>query len=263
MPHKTRRLCLFLLLALTAVGVSRANTIQVGTWNGGSAEPFGDDSISAYQQLYSSTDFTGLSGPVIISELDFFIDPNAISINNNPVDNTLQPYAGQFQVTLSEYAPGSITDLASNVLTDTGAAGANSVATLSLTTDPGTGLVTAGTLAVTLNNPFTYDPTQDLLLDVQPAGTLPWTLFALQADSTLNSAWVGTYCSTASCSGPGLVTQFVETPVPSSVPEPSPLPPAAAALGLLALLYCFGKRRFASATIGSASLCALIPRKIR
>lgn len=234
MRARTGGVCLAIVLASGAAGILSADQIQVGTANslGGSTKPFGDYTVTAYQQLYSSSDFSSLIGGITISELNFFIDASVIPVATT--DPTLQSYPGQYQVTLSEVDPGSISDLAFNVSTDSGASGVNSTASLDLTTD---------TLALTLATPFHYDPTKDLLLDVQQVGGPQWTLFALQADVGLNSAGLDAATCTSGCSyGLGLVTNFIETPdaPPTNLPEASGVPLLGFAAGLLAL---FAARR--------------------
>jgi hypothetical protein len=216
------RSCLIIVLAVTAGGLLRGDQIQVGTADTVSVKPFGDDTVTAYEQLYTRDSFGGLTGDVNVSALEFLIDTSIIPID--PTDPTLQPYPGQYQVTLTELTPGSGLDVSSNILGDLGASPIlNSTATLNLTTDPTTGDVTGGALILTLDTPFSLDPTQDLLLDVQQAGVTPWTLFALQADSSLNSAALDSASCSTGCGLPlGLVTDFVETPVSASpVPEPA------------------------------------------
>ena len=219
MLARNLRSCLILVLAVTAGGIARGDELQVGTADTVSVKPFGDDTVAAYEQLYTSDSFGGLTGDVNVSALEFLIDTSIIPID--PTDPTLQPYPGQYQVTLTELTPGSGLDVSSNILGDLGASPAlNSTASLNLTTDP-TGNV-MGDLTLTLDTPFELDPTQDLLLDVQQAGATPWTLFALQADSSLDSAALDSASCSTGCSFPGLVTDFIETPVSASpVPEPS------------------------------------------
>ena len=215
------RSCLIVVLTVTAGGgVLRGDQLQVGTADAVSVKPFGDDTVFAYQQLYTSDSFAGLTGDVNVSALEFLIDTSIIPIDST--DPTLQPYPGQYQVTLTELTPGSGLDVSSNILVDLGSSPAlNSTASLNLTTDPTTGNV-MGDLTLTLDTPFELDPTQDLLLDVQQVGATPWTLFALQADSSLNSAALDSASCSTGCSFPGLVTDFIETPVSASpVPEPS------------------------------------------
>ena len=247
MSVRTVRLCSVMILASAGLLALRADTLSVGTANPAtpSAAPFGDDAVTAYQQLYSNTYFSGLPGEVNLSELDFFVDPSAIPIYLP--DNTLQPYAGQFQVTLYQFAAGSVTnaDLATSILSDTGGTNANTTATLNLTTDS-FGQVTSGMLALTLNFVAQLDPTEDLVLDVQQVGAAPWTLFALQADDHLDSVGIASDCSAAVCDyGVGLVTNFIETPVVSTIPEPSTL--ALLAVGLFLLGIASGRRSRARA----------------
>lgn len=232
-----------------AIPMLHADSIQVGTANAVTAEPFGDNQVTAYEQLYSNSGFSSLTGPVNISELDFAVDTtdmNAIAID--PADSTLQPFAGsnQFQVTLSSVDPGSGLDISTNIQGDAGSTlTVNADATLNLTTDSKTGAIT-GILAVTLQTPFLYDPTKNLLLDVQQPGTTPWTLFTLQADNSLDSVGMGADCGPTVCDyGLGLVTTFIETPAQTSGSESPTVPETPAALplvgfGVLALL---GRRR--------------------
>lgn len=240
------RLGFALCLAGASMPALHADSIQVGTANAVTAEPFGDNQVTAYEQFYASGDFSSLTGPVNISELDFSVDTADLNLGAIPItpgDPTLQPFAGsnQFQVTLSTIDPTSNLDLSSNILDDLGSSPtSNATATLNLTTDPTTGAVTGGVLAVVLQKAFLYDPTQDLLLDVQQPGATPWTVFSLQADTSLDSVGMGADCLSSVCSyGLGLVTTFVETPASSgspTVPEGYPVALPLTAVGMLVLL---------------------------
>jgi hypothetical protein len=236
MRARSGRFCLAIVLVGAAAKLLQADQIQIGTANSVTVKPFGDDTVAAYEQSYSSSSFSTLKGSVSVSELDFLIDTSILTID--PTDPTLQPYPAQYQVTLSEIDPASNLDINANILGDLGASPiVNSTATLSLTTDPLTGTV-SGTLALVLNTPFQLDPSQDLLLDVQQVGAMPWTLFALQADSTLNSAAIDSISCTAGCNlGLGLVTDFIETPQsPATVPEPSAALLVGSVIGLMAIV---------------------------
>jgi hypothetical protein len=243
MRARSGRFCLAIVLVVMAAKLLQADQIQVGTANAVSVKPFGDDTVAAYEQLYSSSSFSLLKGSVSVSELDFFIDTSIITID--PTDPTFQPYPAQYQVTLSEIDPTSNPDINTNILGDLGASPiVNSTATLNLTTDPLTG-ITSGTLALVLNTPFQLDPSQDLLLDVQQVGAIPWTLFALQGDSTLNSAEIDSISCTTGCNlGLGLVTDFIETPgSPATVPEPTAALLLGSAIGLMAIVRRRRKNR--------------------
>lgn len=64
MLARNLRSCLILVLAVTAGGIARGDELQVGTADTVSVKPFGDDTVAAYEQLYTSDSFGGLTGDV-------------------------------------------------------------------------------------------------------------------------------------------------------------------------------------------------------
>ena len=122
--------------------------------SGGNCIPFGcnffDDISIDYQQVYSSTNF---SGPITITDLEFF----------NTVDHTgggTDAQAGSYLISLSttQAAVGGLdsTDLSNNLGPDNTTVYLGDVPTLS-----------GGVLRFVLTTPFTYDPSKgNLLLDI-------------------------------------------------------------------------------------------------
>jgi hypothetical protein len=210
-----RSLGLFLLLG--AASLCSADSLVVGTDNGGNQFPFGGPQAgfagTEYQEAYASSNFT--DGPILITGIEFFVQSG---LGGNM-------YAGTYQLSFSTVTTGiadlSSTDLASNLGPDD-----------TVFTTAALAGTAPNTLAFT-GTPFLYNPDNgNLLLDIQISNiTGPAPGFAVHFEDD-DAAGTGTDLVRYSNFGDGtvsygLVTQFDFT----AAPEPGTLP-----LFLLALV---------------------------
>lgn len=197
---------------------------------GGNCFPFGCAYNAEYQQVYTSSAF---SGPITITGLEFF--------NTQSNSHSTSLPSGTFTIDLSTTTTADWNTLSgtfgSNVGADNAQVFSGSIA------QPWT---FGDTLTITLSTPFSYNPADgNLLMDVVGSGvSIPGgpTYFDVNStDSTVGRVYCsgGIACSTGSVENNyGLVTDFVSSTSP--VPEPSSIPLAAAFAGLMVAI----RRRF-------------------
>ena len=214
-------------LVLTFAVSSYADQVVVGEppdYGFGNCDPFGCNYDGEYEQVYSSTQF---SGPITITSLEFF----NTAYNSG---STLLP-TGTYTISLSE------TSANWNTISDTFSANLGADNTEVFSGSISQAWAFGDTLTIALSTPFTYNPASgNLLLNVvtNSAAGLNYTYFddngynlaAFNGDTFLGRVYcqVGTTCGSTGAvnNGYGLVTGFVTDS--DSTPEPG-------TLGLMAL----------------------------
>ena len=190
-----------------------ANTTVEGNGRTNSA-PF--NNISRYQQIFSSSQFAGIVGPQLITQIAFRPDSTQASAFTHTYPTI------QFDLSTTSTMVGNLSStFSSNV-------GANDLVvyngSLTLTTSntliPG-GTTKAFDLVVQLANPFLYDPAMgNLLLDIRNSSSGFAGFVDAQGDPTLtpttrlNFLDNSTTGLTGNVQSAGLVTQFTFQPVP-------------------------------------------------
>jgi hypothetical protein len=197
-----------------------AGSITVGEDNSGNYFPFGFPVVgpgTQYQEAYSSSLF---SGPITITAIDFFVQPNPIDIVN-----TL--YTATFSLSLSTITADvnslSNTDLNSNLGADN-----TSFTTVNLSGLAPNELTFTGA-------PFLYNPADgNLLLNIDITNVITTGTAAFQDNGPDGPSTIARYQNFGTgTSGYGLVTEFDFTP---QVPEPGSFGLLAAGLGSMVLL---------------------------
>lgn len=212
--YKRRLFCLIAALVFTGRS-SLADTVTIGSANTTNCLPFGcagANSISEYQQVYSSSSFGPL--PFNIAAISFFK-----TLDHTPDDLTSGIYTISFSTTsVAVGALNSSLGLGLNLGFD------NQVFfTGTLGGSIGTELTIGGNGSTPT---FNYDPTRgNLLLDITVSGAGPDTFISLDAE-TPSSLMSRAAPGIADPLPVGLVTEFSTIPPPapiSTVPEPGSL----------------------------------------
>lgn len=213
------------LLLLCAALPAMANPIVVGTPTAGVGNcfPFSCNYNGDYQQVYTSSDF---SGSVTITGLEFY---------NTQANEGTTAIAGTWTLALST------TSAAWNTLSDTPANNVGGDNTQVFTGSISQAWAFGDTLTFLFSTPFTYNPANgNLLLDVQASGVAS-TGGNLYFDfDESGSGVVGRYYNGMTATN-GLVTGFTTNAF--SVPEPGSLGLFGFGLGLLALGGCAARAR--------------------
>jgi len=202
----TSILTLLLVLAFAAAPAFADLTIGLPA-NSNNCFPFGcaySNFGSEYQQVYSSTQF---SGPIDITDLEFFntlIDYGATTMNSGTWTISLSTTSADWDTLSSTYANNigsDNTQLFSGNLYQPWAFG--------------------DTLSIVLTTPFLYNPLNgNLLMDVQVSNTTApggWIFFDAGFNNYLGRVWGGDNSGSGAVGpGFGLVTEFSST-----TPEPT------------------------------------------
>jgi len=228
------------LIALGAVGTAQAGTFVVpnnlATTEGNTANSFPFNISSTcfscplysqrYQQVYSASDFSSLSGLQQITQILFRPDAYAGSAFSSTLSNI------QINLSTTSKAPDFLsTTFANNVGSDDTVVFSGPLSLSSAFTGPEDGPMDFD-IVINLSTPFLYDPQAgNLLLDVRNFGGGITTFFDAQSQSGDSMSRVYTSGSqdvnsaTGSADSVGLVTKFVTisraTPPARIVPEPS------------------------------------------
>jgi len=228
------------LLTLGIVGTAEAATVvsdNLATIEGNTANsfPFNISSNSCtdcplpsqrYQQVYSASDFSSLSGPQEITQILFRPDAYAGSAFSSTFSNI------QINLSTTSKAPDFLsTTFANNVGSDDTVVFSGPLSLSSAFTGPEDGPMDFD-IVINLSTPFLYNPQAgNLLLDVRNFGGGSTTFFDAQSQSGDSMSRVYTFgannvnSATGSADSVGLITKFVtitpsEPPV-QRVPEPS------------------------------------------
>jgi hypothetical protein len=206
---------------------------------------FGDSSMR-YQQVYDSSQFSSLGGPVMINQIIFRPDAQTGAAFSSTLPSI------QIDLSTTSSTPASLsTTFANNVGADDKVVfGAGPLSLSSAFIGPSGGPKNFD-IIINLATPFLYDPSKgNLLMDVRNflgGGTTQFDAFTPASDGAVServwnpdvNATTGTYDSVAA----GMVTEFGFGP--SAVPEPSTL--LTAVSGVLACLgYAWRRRRVAA-----------------
>jgi len=192
----------------------------------GNCFPFGCPYNAEYQQVYTSSAF---SGPITITGLEFFNTQANEGSTSLPTGN----YTIDLSTTSADWNSLS-SNFSSNVGPDNTQVFSGSISQAWTFGD---------TLDIAFSTPFTYNPANgNLLMDVVGSGvSTPGgnTYFDVNSsDSTLGRVYCpgGVACSPTGTTANdyGLVTDFVSSTAP--VPEPSAVPFAAAFAGLMIVI---------------------------
>jgi hypothetical protein len=183
--------------------------------------PLGDTSMR-YQQVYTSADFSALTGPSRITDILFRPDATFGAAFSSTLSNVT------IDLSTTSKTPSTLSStFANNVGADNIVVHTGSLSLSSADTGPAGG-PKAFDIDIHLSTPFLYDPSAgNLLLDVTNFGGGTTTVFDAvgSGDSHVNRVWVEN--STTAATGTvdsiaaGLVTEFKFTP--ATVPEPSAL----------------------------------------
>ncbi len=252
-----RTLISFSCLAILLSQLSAANganivapissTSTAGNAQGPAPLRFYGSGGSRTQQVYDSSDFAGLTGPITITAISFrpFTTPGAFSSNSVNISDTLIQLsttaasgegANPLSTTFASNVGGNAKTVYSGALTLTTAASGNAPYPFDYT--------------INLQTPFTYNPAQgNLLLDLQipTTATVSGAGFGFATFDTVNTASDGVYsvldnsnggATTGTASTAGAITQFTYT---SSVPEPSSV--LLAFVGIVVLPQFAARRR--------------------
>jgi PEP-CTERM motif len=203
-----------LILAQNIV-VPNALANAEGNSNNGFPFNIGAFSVSTlrYQQVYSKTQFSAITGPTLINAISFRPDVDSGSSFNTLLSN--------IQISLSTTAalPGGLsTTFATNVGGDNTLVYSGALALSSSYTG---GSPKDFDIVITLQNPFFYDPANgNLLMDVSNFGGEITTQFDADSNDGLISRAFSTDVNSTTADGAdsfGLVTQFSF----AAVPEPT------------------------------------------
>jgi hypothetical protein len=226
-----KKLPFFVLGALSAAlafGGSASAATVVGIANGGNCIPFacGSFGVLEYQQVYSSTDF---SGSMSINDIIFYTTNNVGTVPEN----------GTFQLSLS-YTPMAVNGLFINLASNIGT-GSTTVFTGSLPA------LVSGELVIPFSTSFVYDPSLgNLLLTVVASGISGGSSgFDAGSGAGIFSRAYQQGTNTFVDNGYGLVTGFDDSV--SATPLPAAFPLFATGLGALGLLGWRRKRKDAAA----------------
>jgi hypothetical protein len=186
------------------------------------------ESSMRYQQVYSSSEFSSLGGPLLITAIAFRPDGGS----GDPFSTTLLDI--QINLSTTSGVPDSLSStFANNVGADDTIVYARGSLALS-SADTGVGPRDFD-IVITFTTPFLYDPTQgNLLLDVRNFGGGTTTQFDahLAFDSTSRAYFGNVNGTTGTADNSGLVTQFL-TSSSEPVPEPTTLSIFGLGMGLM------------------------------
>lgn len=223
---KTGLLAVSALVLLGAALPALANPIMVGTTTTNNCFPFGCAVNGDYQQVYTSSDFTG---PITITGLEFY---NTNS-NGGATAMNFGTWTISLSTTLAQWSTLSTSPMSSNLGADNTTVFSGNLAQAWAFGD---------TLTILFSTPFTYNPgTGNLLMDVQSSGvTNDGGDIYFDANDSGTGVFGRAYSNTSDEGGPytgtdsiGLVTGFLTGT--TSVPEPGSLGLFGLGLGLLAL----------------------------